>query len=662
MISQTAVVKKVLALGSSTADLAENRRLGLISILVLSAWCGLIAGLLEVAAIVVRKHAVDPDRLYKMSRQFVWLIPVSNVCVFSTLGLLGCGIALAWPRRGRWLVTRFLCALVLLPSILVAFPRIYSLAWLVVTLGVAARLVPIIERNGRAFRRLVLYGFPVAAAIVAFLGGSLWLEDRSRQMRESARPLPPAGSPNVLLIVMDTVAAGHLAMHGYSRTTSTTLRELAERGIEFDSARAASSWTLPSHASMLTGRWLHELSVGWLTPLDQKHPTLAEFLNDRGYATAGFVANTFYCGSSAGLSRGFTLYHDFIFPELTALKTAVLIKRALHGFQTIVYFTEDWLESAGLLPYVERFWRAMDTDRKPAAEVNRELLGWLTGRMQPDRPFFAFLNYFDAHYPYELPQGRLHRFGAEPTEGYQRVLIEHWWDIDKTTVSPDGIAFAVNAYDDCIADLDEQLGKLVDELDRRGIMEKTWLIVTSDHGESFGEHPGVFIHGGSLYDTELHVPLLIIPPGNSAPNRTVREPVSLRDLAATIAELTGSASGSPFPGASLTRFWTDRSASSPPQQSSSTSALAEVVPNDPRKRDYWGLPQERPPLGAVKDGEWSYIRREEDLHEELFHLRDDSKEMRNRAGDPSAQGILQQMRAGLDRLTGGPLLQKRFNR
>ena len=166
-----------------------------------------------------------------------------------TLGLLGCGIVLVWPRRGCWLVKRFLCALVLLPSILVAFPRIYSLAWLVVMLGVAARLVPLIERHGRAFRRFVLYSFPVAVAIVAILGGSLWVGDRSRQVRESARPLPPPGSPNVLLIVMDTVAAGHLGLHGYNRATSTTLTELAERGIRFDSARAASSWTLPSHAT-----------------------------------------------------------------------------------------------------------------------------------------------------------------------------------------------------------------------------------------------------------------------------------------------------------------------------------------------------------------------------------------------------------------------------
>ena len=95
---------------------------------------------------------------------------------------------------------------------------------------------------------------------------------------------------------------------------------------------------------------MHELSVGWLTPLDHARPTVAEFLGERGYATAGFVGNTFFCAADSGISRGFTYYQDFIFPELTALKTAVIVSRALDGFQTVVSaFAEDWLMSAGLL-------------------------------------------------------------------------------------------------------------------------------------------------------------------------------------------------------------------------------------------------------------------------------------------------------------------------
>jgi hypothetical protein len=80
-----------------------------LSMLLLSAWCGLVAGLLEVTTIVVRKSAFDANHLYGMSRHFVWLVPVTNLCIFATLGLLGCIVCLAWPRRGGWMVTRSRC-------------------------------------------------------------------------------------------------------------------------------------------------------------------------------------------------------------------------------------------------------------------------------------------------------------------------------------------------------------------------------------------------------------------------------------------------------------------------------------------------------------------------------------------------------------------------
>jgi arylsulfatase A-like enzyme len=649
-IDRPAVFEDVDASGSP----AEGRP-RLAELWLLAAGCGLIAGLLEVGAVVLRKRIFDPDHLYKISRHFVWLVPVADLALFLALGVLASGLVLIWPRRGRRVFTRAACALAMLPALLVAFPRIYSLAWLAVALGLATRIVPFLERRGRLVRRVAWVGLPTTAVIVAILGVSVWIGDRGKQVREAARPMPPAGSPNVLLVVLDTVAAGHLGLHGYARPTSPTLVELADRGIRFDSARASCSWTLPSHATMFTGRWLHELSVGWLTPMDGQHTTLAEFLGDRGYATAGFVANTFYCASSSGLARGFTHYRDFIFPELTALKTTAMVNRALEGYQAIVALTEDWLESAGAFPAIERVWQALDTDRKGAAEVNREFLDWLSRRPQPDRPFFAFLNYFDAHYPYQLPPRRMHRFGVEPTESYQRILIQRWWELDKTTVSPDGVAFAVDSYDDCIADLDEQFGKLVDELGRRGVLEHTWLIVVADHGESFGEHTGIFCHGKSLYETELHVPLIVVPPGGAA-SRVVTDPVSLRDLAATIVDVAGVKDGAPFPGASLARFWRQDGG----EPASASPGLAEVVPNDPGHRDAWGAPAPLPPLGALKRGDWSYIRREADSVEELFDLRSDPGERRNRADDPAARAALQEMRETLRRLTGGPLSPGRF--
>jgi arylsulfatase A-like enzyme len=498
--------------------------------------------------------------------------------------------------------------------------------------------------------------------MVLILGASPWIRDRWKQMRAGAQRLPPPGSANVLLIVLDTVAAGHLSLYGYDRPTSTTLEELAQLGIRFDAAMAPSSWTLPSHATMFTGRWHHELSVGWLTPLDETRPTLAEFLGARGYATAGFIANSRYCGSDSGLGRGFTYYEDYIFPGLTASKTAVLVERALLGIDLFVNLLQDWMKDAPLQPVILHLRRLFVNDRKGAAVVNREFLDWLSQRAQPERPFFAFLNFVDAHAPYRLPPGELHRFGLDPTGTHRDVLIEYWWSVDKTRVPREDLAFAADAYDDCIADLDERLGRLFDQLNERGVLERTWLVITSDHGESFGEHAGIFCHGSSLYQTELHVPLLIVPPGGSASTQVVRETVSLRDVAATIVDVLGLEAGSPFPGSSLARFWNAKEPAAKGARASSDPALAEVLPNDRGNRDSAGLPKKRWPFGAVIEEGWSYIRHEEDHHEELFQLRADAREQRNLARDPAASPTLERMRATLDGLTAGPLVPQRFNR
>jgi arylsulfatase A-like enzyme len=628
-------------------------------IVALSIWCGLVAGLLEVGAILLRKHLFDADRAIRLSHHFLWLVPIANLCIFLALAVVGFAVASIWPHRGRWLFSRALATGTLLPPVLALFPKIYGAASLLVAAGIAVRVVPIIERNCWRLQPFFPVGFAVPPAIVAILAGSLWYGDHSRQVAENARHLPPPGSPNVLMLVLDTVAAGHASVNGYDRATTNTLSELATRGIRFDCARSTSSWTLPSHASMFTGRWYHELSLGWLTPFDRQVPTIAEFLGNHGFATAGFVANTWYCGRSSGLSRGFTHYEDYIFPHLTALKSCGMVSRALENYEVVIYFTRDILKYIGCFDTVESIHELLNGNRKDAAEVNRELLDWLSTRDQPDRPFFAFLNYFDAHYRYVLKPGRLRRFGAEPDDEYSRILIDHWGTMDKTGVSPSGVAFASNAYDDCIADLDEQVGKLIDALDRRGTLEHTWLIVVSDHGESFGEHPNTFCHGASLFDTEVRVPLLIIPPSQTKTGTglAVREPVSLRDVAATIADMAGLTTDSSFPGDSLARFWKNPSAAS---GGAPHPNLSELVPNDPKSRNYWGLPTPLSPRASLKDSEWSYLRREVEGGEQLYHLTEDVREQRNLAQDPSVQDTLLRLRASLDQWTRGPLLPSRF--
>jgi arylsulfatase A-like enzyme len=665
-MSRTAVTDEAGAADMSSQDLAANR-LGPFSILVLSAWCGLISGPLEVGITVLRKRLVDQNQLYWMSRHFIWLIPVTNLLIFLAGGVVLSLLVLLGGRRGRSLAPRLLATLTLLPLFWAALPRIYGAAGLLLMLGVAAKLVPAVEQYAGGFRRLVRLSFPVALGLVPILAASVWAGDRLKQWCEDARDLPAPGSPNVLLIVLDTVGADHLSLYGYNRPTSRTLDELAERGIRFDRAQATSSWTLPSHASMFTGRWPHELSASWVTPLDQTHPTLADFLGSRGYSTAGFVANYEYCAFDTGLSRGFTIYRDFIFPELTAFRAAVLVERSLHAIHVVERFLEDWLDLDVFRPAERLIWRVFKHDRKEAAVVNREFLDWLSQRRQPERPFFAFLNFYDAHYPYELPVTGIHRFGplrfgAKPRDKHEAELINDWSLWIKRRPSEHQIAYVRDSYRDCIADLDEQVGLLIDELERRAVLARTWVIVVADHGESFGEHPGIFLHGATLYQTERHVPLVIIPPGGSPSKQVVTETVSLRDLAATIVDVLGINVPSPFPGESLARFWKGSTPRAIDDAGASDQALSEVVPIDPINPDVTQLLEPRWPFAALTEGDWTYIRREGDVREELFHLREDPNELHNLAGDPAMAPRLERMRKALGRLTEGPLTPQRFRR
>ena len=194
MTHSTAAVAKPQA-AATQRPVSGRPGADLVSFLFLTAWCGLAAGLLEVGALVLRKQVLDADHFYRMSRHFVWLTPIANLAVFLAVGLLGCVIILVWPRHGRWLFTRILLALTLLPPLLVLFSRIYTLAWLAVALGMAARLVPLIER-GRGFGRFVVVSFPASVLVVAILWGWLWVGDR--RIKQDARMLGccrPQGRP-----------------------------------------------------------------------------------------------------------------------------------------------------------------------------------------------------------------------------------------------------------------------------------------------------------------------------------------------------------------------------------------------------------------------------------------------------------------------------------
>ena len=151
-------------------------------------------------------RAIDPTkRLYLMTRHFVWLTPLANLVLFIGLGLCLTVVTRLWPRRGAWLSSRLIVVLALLPALWAAGPRIYQEAWFVVALGTASQMVPRLERDPTRWRRRLVRGSAGLVGLVLILAGFVFGGDWLRQRREAGRPLPPTDSPNVLLIVMDTV-------------------------------------------------------------------------------------------------------------------------------------------------------------------------------------------------------------------------------------------------------------------------------------------------------------------------------------------------------------------------------------------------------------------------------------------------------------------------
>jgi arylsulfatase A-like enzyme len=597
---------------------------------------------------VLLKHVVV-GRLYWLSKLFVWVVPLTNLLLFFVGGLFLALATKLWPRPAGWLSPRLVIAVALMPALIVAGPQIYQWAWLVLAVGVALRVAPWLERPSRRWRRWLIWSLPGLLGLVAVVAGCIAGEDWLNERRETSRALPAPGSPNVLLIVLDTVRADCLSLYGYKRPTTPNLDRLAKRAIRFDEARATAPWTLASHASMFTGRWPHELNVRWQTPLAGRFLTLAGYLGDRGYATAGFVANTQYCSYDTGLNRGFTRFEDYVadWKHLRPLRTAVLFKEAWDAIAFLGMRLSD-----GRYGTVMRWLLAID--RKHAAEINREFVTWLYYRQDRRRPFFAFLNYFDTHSPYLPPNGARLRFGSgrkTPTE--LLVLTELWQSIDKLKLSQEFINLIQDSYDNCVAFLDQFLGQLLGALDDGGVLDNTVVIITADHGEELGDH-ALFEHGESLYRPEIRVPLLIILPKKreQAPV-VVRRTVSLRDLPATIVDLAGQADRSPFPGRSLARVWRDPEKGVTAGDGGFEGALSELAEPSPVNPSKGRSPAVRGPLISLAQDDYVYIRNEGDGKEELFHERNDPNEVVNLSGLESMQPILNRFRQGLDRLRAG---------
>ena len=202
----------------------------------------------------------------------------------------------------------------------------------------------------------------------------------------------------------------------------------------------------------------------------------------------------------------------------------------------------------------------------------------------------------------------------------------------------------VDGYDSSIAYLDEQLGRLFEELQERGLLENTLVIVTSDHGEHFLER-GFAGHGMSLYRREIHVPLLIFPPSGALDRRVVPEPVSLRDLPATIVEMLGLAEGSPFPGRSLSRLFGPRLGTAESRLDPVLSEVGHQTTIAPTP----GVPASLGPARALTTEKEVYIRNG-DGGEELYDRVQDPGETQNRISAGSVPQSVELYRELFDRL------------
>jgi arylsulfatase A-like enzyme len=595
----------------------------------LAIWFGLVSSLLEVA-ILVGWIQIDGSAVLgalQMNRHFLWMIPVSQIVIFQIIGIPTAFASFFNKDLAQKIALYLGCSLAWF-SLFSMVKGLHTLACVALAIGLTSRIVPRLLKHSGGLQKLVQYSLPLmflgvgALALVSF--DALILKER-RQL--AALPAAAPDTPNVLLIVLDTVRADRLSAYGYNRDTTPNLRKLAQRGILFQDARSAAPWTLPSHASMFTGRWPHELGLEDGRTLDRRFPTLAEAMTERGYATSGFVGNTYFCNSWFGLGRGFLHYEDcyeenILISPAEALRCTALGRwvMKLTGFANLAR------------PEVVHI-------PKDAARIKVDFLKWIDET--PGRPFFTFLNYIDAHDPYQPPFGFNKHFGLTAETDADLNMLRNWHLVNKNKLDARQVQLVNDTYDDCLLGLDEQIGALLDGLESRGKLKDTIVVLTSDHGELFGERK-LFGHGGSLYKPEVHVPLLISGPAGIPASTQVSTTVSLRDLASTILDLAGQPSSrTNIPGRSLQRFWNGENAGTEEPFLYEVDATMKIA-----KTAIWP-PAQRGPMAALHINEHVYIR-DALGKEELFDLKSDPVEAQNLVNNPESTEILKLARTRFD--------------
>jgi arylsulfatase A-like enzyme len=407
-----------------------------------------------------------------------------------------------------------------------------------------------------------------------------------------------AKAPNILFIVMDTVRADHLSCYGYGRRTTPNIDRIAREGIVFSNAFSAAPWTLSSHASMFTGLYpsQHQADHGH-EYLDERFPTLAEHLGEAGYQTVGFSENP-SVGRFGGLARGFGEFHE--------TWRRPLVVRAIAKVATRIFHYKDRLE------YADRSIGIFER--------------WASNNNQRGKPFFAFLNFMAAHGPrYPRPGFGSGNWTKENLARIEPVnLNPARYYLPQFKLNQQELRIMVDLYDSNISYLDSRIADLISYLEKAGILDETILILTSDHGENFGEH-GLFEHQFCLYNTLLHVPLILRYPALWAPKR-IEKRVSTVFLFKTVLTLAGTSRGGGSENAAM-----DPLAQLQGQEfivaeySSGVDEYKGLLGAEGRDFDFSFLDKD---LKCVIDGDYKFIWSSNGKHE-LYRMKDDFGEVEN---------------------------------
>jgi len=486
-------------------------------------------------------------------------------------------VAVLINRASPWTITH--------PVMLVADVAVF-VAWAFASLEGGARLYRWAGPARGGVRRLVWfvvgYGSLVAFALLIgaiFVGPNL------------TRPAPPERAPNVLLITLDALRKDRLACYGYDRLATPHLAAFAESGAKFEHAYSNSPWTLPSMASLITGRYPTICGVDAGHRLREGIPTLAERLRARGYRTEAYVTNIFM-HPEYGFARGFDVY---------LMNGDLRLLYPLRG--TALY---KWTVAAARAAR-RRSGRGYDN-----TTFNSRATGAALRRLgSGGRPFFVWCHFMDPHGPYTPPRGYVADYAGLPAEeAYELMddLLARGWGLDNLPMEEAQVRKFEMLYDGEVAYVDEHFGKIMHALEAEGLADDTVVVVLNDHGEEFFDHGG-FEHGHTLYPELIDMALLVRLPGHDLRAVAARRCVSQVDVVPSLME----ALGFPPPRDVDGRSFLSGSEEVP------GGAFAEAVKRGTEKK-------------AVRRREWLYIEDWESGSRELYNVAADPGTKNNLAG------------------------------